>query len=52
MANKDGIDILQASATIKTKVDEYILKCVIGPSHKQLLNEEVPQDLKVIQKRD
>lgn len=47
MANKDGMDILGSSATIKAKVDEYILKCVIGPSHKQLQNEEDPVDSRV-----
>ena len=25
--------ILKSSATVKGKVDEYILKCVIGPSY-------------------
>jgi ATP-dependent HslUV protease ATP-binding subunit HslU len=33
MANKDGMQILKSSPTVKAKVDEYILKCVVGPSY-------------------
>jgi len=33
MANKEGQVVLKASQTLKEKVDHYILKCVLGPSH-------------------